>query len=332
LTPPPSRLRRFGRILGRIAFGLALLTGTALVATAMTVQLAGVTRTLALLALAIGAALALGLRVRTRRAGWAGFLLILAAATAWYGTVRPSAERAWAPDVARGVTADIDGAKVTLHDVRNFRWRDEDHATEAWETRTYDLTRLDSIDMLTSVWDNPDIAHLLVSFGFTTGDHVVFSVEIRREQGEAFSNIGGLFRQFEQVLIAADEEDIVKLRTNYRQEDVRLFPVKLDKDKMRALFLGYATLGNDLAREPAFYNTITANCTSTVYRLAQGVTGDLPLDIRLLKTGRLPEYLQELGGLKGDMPMAERRAEAAITARAQAAAPGADFSAEIRVR
>mgnify|MGYP002140437302 CR=1 FL=1 len=159
--------------------------------------------------------------------------------------------------------------------------------------------RLDSLDMFTSVWSRPDIAHLLVSFGFSSGQHVVFSVEIRRENGEEFNEIGGFFRQFEQVLIAATEEDIVKLRTTYRKEDVGLYPLKLRPEMMRGIFMSYVSLGNELAAKPVFYNTVTGNCASTVYRIAEPITGKLPFDMRLLKTGGLPEYLDELGALDG---------------------------------
>ena len=145
-----------------------------------------------------------------------------------------------------------------------------------------------------------------------------------------FSTVGGFFRQFELVLIAADERDVVRLRTNLRREDVRLFPVKLKPEQMRILLISYLDLGNSLADQPQFYNTVTANCTSTVYRLVQTIKPDMPLDIRLLLSGRLPEYINELGGLQGDLPMDQRRLAAAITAKAQGIGPDQDYSALIR--
>ena len=54
-------------------------------------------------------------------------------------------------------------------------------------------------------------------FGFTNGDYVCFSIETRKEKGEDYSAVKGLFRQFELVYVAADERDLVRLRTNYRQ-------------------------------------------------------------------------------------------------------------------
>ena len=96
--------------------------------------------------------------------------------------------------------------------------------------------------------------------------------------------------------------------------------------------MSYVSLGNELAAKPVFYNTVTGNCASTVYRIAEPITGKLPFDMRLLKTGGLPEYLDELGALDGNISMAERRKMATITARAQALPEGADFSVGIRTR
>lgn len=332
LDDPKSAPRPLGRIAGHVFFGLVLLAATAWSETALYVQLTGATRILALaaLALALAASGGLFLRFRQRGAGWAALALTAAAVGLWYGTIQPRQDRDWAADVAHGVSPTVSGDSVTLNYVRNFRWKDDQTANAAWETRRYDLGKLSGIDVLTSVWGNPDIAHLLVSFGFADGQHVVFSVEIRREANESYSVLGGFFRQFEMVLIAADEADIIKLRTNYRNEDVHLYPMNLTKAQMRALFLSYVELGVSLAREPAFYNTITANCTSTVYRLAKVVTPDLPIDMRLLKSGQLPEYLDELGALKGAVPMSERRRASAITALARAAPAGVDFSRAIR--
>jgi hypothetical protein len=299
-------------------------------AAACFVQLVGGPRVVCVLLLAVAALTTLALRIRSRRAGWAGLAIIAFAVGGWYTTIQPSNDRDWAADVARSVTAEIAGDQITLHNIRAFDWQDRDTAEEHWVTRHYDLTKLDSIDMFTSVWDNPDIAHLLVSFGFTDGQRVAFSVEIRREVDEEFEILGGFFRKFELVLIAAEESDIVKLRTNHRGEDVRIFPVKLDPARKREMFLTYLAFGNMLAENPAFYNAITDNCTTTVYQLATLIQPDMPLDIRLVKSGLLPEYLADLGGLVEDIAMDERRRRAAITERATLAPSTADFSAWIR--
>lgn len=262
--------------------------------------------------------------------GWPALALLIAATLIWFLTLRPRLDRDWAPDVAHLVTGTGAGNLVTLHNIRAFHWQDRDHAREDWQSETFDLDQLAGADMVTSVWGNPKIAHLLVSFHFTTGQRVVFSVEIRREQGEAFSSIGGFFRQFELALIAAREDDIIRLRTNHRNEDVRLYPLRLTPDQLRPVFLAYVDLGNRIAQRPAFYNTVTSNCTTVVWQLIRVLKPDLRLHRSLLLSGLLPDWLHRLGVLEGAGNLADLREAARISAKAQAVPEGADFSRAIR--
>ena len=75
---------------------------------------------------------------------------------------------------------------------------------------------------------------------------------------------------------------MVRVRTNMRHEDVHIFPVALPADKQRDLFLQFVGLGNQLAEKAKFYNTITANCTSTVFLLVRTFQPNLPLDRRII--------------------------------------------------
>lgn len=320
------------RLFSNVLFALIVLFGAAWAATALWLHLTGAMRLAALGVLALAAAAAFLARKRRRRAGWAVLALAALAVASWYQTITPRADRDWAVDVSRGVTARISGDTVTLDNLRDFDWSSADEATPRWITRRLDLNQLDTVDMITSVWDNPDIAHLLVSFGFRTGEHVVFSVEIRREEGEEFNEIGGFFRQFELVLIAATERDILRLRTDLRREEVRMYPVLLSPEQRRTLFLSYVGLAQQLERQPRFYNTLTANCTTVVYGLALGLKSDLPLSDKLILSGRLPEYLEALHVLGGEGTMAERRAAALLRPGAEARHPGLGYSAAIRLK
>lgn len=329
-TPSPTPLRRHWRGLGHLGFILLLALGTAWAATALYIQLHGWVQIAAFVALGFAVLAVLILRFGKRRLGWAGFAIVALAIGGWYQTIHPRQDRDWAPDVAHRVSGTVAADLLTLNNVRNFDWISDLEAIPRWESCSYDLSQLETVDMITSTWGDPNIAHLIVSFGFQSGEHVAFSVEIRKEKGESFSSLGGFFRQFELVLIAADEADVVKVRTNFRGEDVHLFPVKLDAAQRRALLLRYVAFGNQLADAPVFYNTVTANCASTVYNLVQVIKPDMPLDSRLLFSGQLPEYIDELGGLPGDMPMDQRRKLAEISALALTWQPGQNFSALIR--
>lgn len=272
----------------------------------------------------------------------AGGVVAMLALLAWWVTIAPQAERQWAADVAHLVEIEADPAQpsvVQLRNVRNFSWRSDTDFTPRWETRSYDLDQLDSVDMVLSYWMGPAIAHTLVSFGFQDGQHVVFSIEIRKEAHEQFDALAGFFKQYEMALVAADERDILAVRSNVRGEQLHLYRVNMQPEQMRALFLAYAQQAGQLAFAPRFYHTLTANCTTIVWQLARRIGQELPTDWRLLASGYLPEYLRDVGGLYAMQPLETLRAAGHLNARAQSwqppadagdAAASADFSRHLR--
>ena len=120
------------------------------------------------------------------------------------------------------------------------------------------------------------------------------------------------------------------MRTNVRGEDVFLYRVKMAPEAMRALLLAYVAEADALRRQPRFYDTLFANCTTIVYEMAQRIVGGLPLDWRLLASGYLPEYLRDVGGLVPGYDLETLRAAGRITLRAKAADADPQFSTAIR--
>jgi hypothetical protein len=231
-----------------------------------------------------------------------GFLLLCAALLVWWFLQKPSHERPWADDVARLLTAQVDGSVVTLSNVRDFEWRTETDYTARWETRQYDLDTLQSADLVLSYWMGPAIAHTLVSFGFADGRYLTFSSEIRKEKGEAFSAWKGFFRQYEAVMIAAQESDIIRVRSEVRGEQVYMYRLAIPPEQLRTLFLAYVDEARRIEKTPEFYNTLTSNCTTVVFQIAKQIQPDLPLDYRLLLSGYFAEYAHDQGGLVAGVP------------------------------
>lgn len=258
------------------------------------------------------------------------YLVLYALLLLWWGGIAPSNLRDWADDVSRPLTGRIEGNQVVLDNVRDFAWRTDTDYDAHWETRRYDLDRLVTADAVLSYWGSQAIAHAMISFGFDDGRHLVFSVEIRKRRGQKFSSIGGFFKNFESILIASPESDIVRVRTNVRGEDDYLYPLSMSRDAMRALFLSYTATANRLVDHPEFYNTITSNCTTMVYRMARQLDPGLPWDARLLVTGYLPGYLYKIGALDHRLTLDEWNRRARITERARASKAVGNFSAAIR--
>ena len=118
----------------------------------------------------------------------------------WWLTLRPSNDRAWQPDVAETPWAEVDGDRVTLHNVRNCEYRTATDFTPRWETRTVDLAQLTGLDLAIDYWGSEWMAHPIASFQFADAPPVCFSIETRKEVGERYSAIGGFYRQFELVV------------------------------------------------------------------------------------------------------------------------------------
>jgi hypothetical protein len=267
---------------------------------------------------------------KSGRASWTALAMMILAIALWWSMIQPRQDRAWAAPVAHGVEGRREGQEVTLTHVRDFRWRTRDEAVERWITTTVDLDQLVSVDFVRTVWASPHIAHTMISYGFADGQYLAFSAEIRREDHEAFSELGGFFKQFELVLIGATEQDIIRLRTHARGEDVSLYRLNLTAEQAQALFMSYVDLGNDLAKQPRFYQTVVSNCTTMIWKLARQVKPGLPMDWRVLLSGHSQDYLYDIGAISNDRPLADIKAEAPVTARAQALPDGADYSVGIR--
>jgi hypothetical protein len=262
--------------------------------------------------------------------GFVPFLLVLL----WWLTLAPSNDRNWQPDVAELASAEINGSKIVIHNIRNADYRTELDYTPHWETREYDLNDLRGIDLFVTYWGSPWIAHPIVSFDFGNGKHLAISVETRKEVGEEYSALLGFFRQYELVYVLADERDLIRLRTNYRVgETVYLYRTVATPETARAVLLGYLATVNELAQAPVWYNAITSNCTTGIRIHTAGVAGTTPAewDWRLLLNGKADEYAYEHGRLAGGLPFDALKSQAVINDVARPADQAADFSRIIRI-
>jgi hypothetical protein len=246
----------------------------------------------------------------------------------WWEALQPSNDRAWADDVARTASGTVQGDRLVVRNVRDFLWRSDTDFDVRWETRNYDLTELSNLDLIMSYWAGESIAHAIVSFGFSDGQHLAFSIEIRKEKTEAYSALAGFFRAYELSFVAADERDVIGVRTNVRDEDVRIYRTRMTPAQARALLLEYIAEANDLARTPRFYNSLTTNCTTQIFRMVRTLQPGLPLDFRILLAGYVPDYVYDHGGLNTSVPFEALRQRSHLRGKASSTDP--DFSRKIR--
>jgi hypothetical protein len=261
------------------------------------------------------------------------FAVLFALLLASWNALLPSNDRDWQPENAVPAYASIDGNRITLHNIRNFDYRSETDSTPRYYDRTFDLQQLDSVDLFTVYWMGPAIAHVFVSFGFTDGNHVAISIEARRERTDTYSSLKGFFRQYELYYAVGDERDIVRLRTNYRHnpvEDVYLYRVQSDAADRQRLFLEYLRRLNALRDQAQWYNTLTTNCTNTIWMISRVNPQHARYSWKILLSGHVPELLYEEQRLDTRLPFEDLRQRAHINELAHAADQAVDFSQRIR--
>jgi len=279
--------------------------------------------------LGLGSMAALFTRHRVK--GAVCFALAFGGLLIWWSAIAPPDHGDWAPEVARQTTGTLRGDVLTLSDVREFEWRSESDFDERWHERSYDLSKLKSVDLFLSYWGGPQMAHLIMSFGFDGGEQLAWSIEVRRKKNGQYSPIADAFKTDTVVYLATSERDTVRLRTNVRGEDVRLYRLRMPPEQGRALLLRYVEEANALSAKPAFYNSITTNCTTAVAKMIRAAGDNLPFDWRLIINGYLPGYLYDHGAVVTTIPLSQVTALARIDDRAKGADRSPEFSRLIRI-
>ena len=104
---------------------------------------------------------------------------------------------------------------------------------------------------------------------------------------EGFDPLASLFKKYELIYVVGEERDIVGVRTNFRDEDVYVYRLRLPAENARQLFLVYLARINQLADRPEFYHLLSNSCTVNIVRFANLVGSQRRL--------RFPALSQRLG-------------------------------------
>jgi hypothetical protein len=275
------------------------------------------------------AAVTFWVRPWSRKLG--AFLVFFLPVLAWFWTLTPKQQADWQSDVAKTPWVDLKGDLAVFHNIRNFDYTSESEYQVHYYDQTYDLSKLRSVDLFLSYWGSPHIAHTILSFGFDGDRYLAVSVETRKQRGQSYSAVRGLFRAYELIYILGDERDLVRLRTNFRKEDVYLYRLTIPPENARFLLMNYIKAVNRLAERPQFYNALIDNCTTNILVNTRAYSlGSLPLSWKFLATGHVDEICYERGALNQALPFPELKRLSYINPAAQAADRAEDFSLRIR--
>lgn len=249
----------------------------------------------------------------------------------WWHTIQPTNDKDWAVDVAQISHGTIQDGTLTMYNVRNFNYMADGTPILKWETRTYDLGNLQGLDIFLSYWASEHIAHTILSWDFGDDEHLAISIETRKDNTQQYSAIKGFFKQFGLSYVAATEQDIIRLRTNFRKERVYLYELLGTSEQARNLLEEYLKEMNLLVDEPKFYNALTRNCTTTIRIHVNAVRTDAPppIDWRLVLSGHGDELLYDRGAVVQTLPFTELRQLSRIDLAAKEY-KGTDYSHFIR--
>jgi len=222
--------------------------------------------------------------------------------------------------------------EITIKNIRNINYHTTSDYDLAYYDRTINIDDLESVWYLVEPFGRFGAAHTLVSFGLSDGTYISISVEIRKEKGEDFSVIQGLLRKYEILYVIADESDVIKLRTNYRKDVVRLYPIKTEKEIIQSVFLSMLERADELTRVPELYNTAVNNCTTNIVKHARKFSyKDIPwYDLRYFMPENSDEVAYELGMIDTELSLKDARIKFDITEKAQNCSENEDFSTCIR--
>jgi hypothetical protein len=271
-----------------------------------------------------------------RRIAKLGALALAIAAIVEAGVVsmsRPRTDRPWVPQQAIMARADVRGDSVIVHRLRNFSYTAEEEFSPAYEDRGYDLDKLESVWFIVTPfsrqWRGP--AHTFVSFGFADSQYVAISVEARRERGETYSPLSGLFRHFELMYVIGDERDLIGSRAAFGDYDVYVYPIRASRERIRALFVEMLDRSNALASNPEFYNTLTNNCTTNVVdHVNHIVPRAIPHGFKTALPGYADEVAFSLGLIDNATSLDDARRRFRVNEQARRYATAPDFSRRIR--
>ncbi len=264
----------------------------------------------------------------------AGIVILLAAVFGYvHMTTSPSNDRTWTTDQAVLSYADIRDNMISIHNIRNFTYASTTSYTPNYYDKTFDINKLVKVWYVVEPFSGiPGSAHTFLSFEFENNEFVSISIEIRKEKGESFSPIKGLFNQYELMYVIADERDVIKLRSNYRKDKVYVYPINASVEKERALFLDMIHRANGLKEHPEFYNTLTNTCTTNIAEHINKITPhSVPLlSLRILFPANSDKLAYDLGLIDTDLSFADARARYYINDKAIKYADNPNFSVRIR--
>ncbi len=248
-------------------------------------------------------------------------------------STEPRNDRDWNNDQKVLPYAEINNNIVNIYNIRNFKYASTTEYIENYYDASFDINKLKRVWYVVEPFSGMyGSAHTLMSFEFEDNRFVAISVEIRKEKGESFDALKGLFNSYELMYVIADEKDVIQLRSNHRKDTVYVYPIKTTQEKAQKMFIDMVKRANDLREKPEFYNTLTNTCTTNIVKHMLDVSEHKVSlwDPRILLPAYSDSLAYKLGLIDTDLSFDDARTYYRINERALKYANSDDFSVKIR--
>ncbi len=231
-------------------------------------------------------------------------LFIILIAALFFFSRQAKIDREWVEELSKMPKFSQTERGYHIKNLRQWDFRLAGPLTKQWsETHIYP-NDLSAVWYFLEPFENNDMfAHTYLSFVFTTengnSQTISVSVEARREDGENYSALRGIFRKFELLYVWSTEKDIHTKIAIHRDDQLYAYQLNLSKEHMIAIFEHFIKRTNDLKDNPRFYNTLFSNCTNELAKAVNDAFPKaLPWNISWITTGRAAHWLIELGYIK----------------------------------
>jgi hypothetical protein len=269
-----------------------------------------------------------------------GALVVVVLALAYiFVLVRPSNDRVWEYGMTTLPDISISGGTVSVRNLRDFDWSADGPVSSNYVDRTFALERITRVWFIEEPFTVPPfngfegVAHTYFVFDFQDQPPVAISVEARRERGETYDVVRGLFNQYELIYIWGTERDLTGSRAVLEKNRLYMYPLSIPNDAAQQLFKNLAEASQHLETQPRFYNSLTSNCTNELAKAANMVKpGAIPPNIALVLPGYADKVLYDLGFIPHDLPLADVRRKYFISDTVAATYEQPDFSSLLRAR
>jgi len=236
--------------------------------------------------------------------------------TAFFVSLKtPRHDRNWEDDSKILPHITISTSTVAVGNIRDWRYEKDKVVSMDYYDDTFDLEKIKGGKLLFNpfgAWEG--VGHAFLVFEFEDGKTISISIEARREKGEVYQAIKkGLFNKYEVWYAFGSVEDFETRRAIYHNEDLYEYPLLIATTTAKAIFVDLATAAASLETKPAFYNTITSNCTNLLADSANRVNkGSIPWNKARIFTGYADNQLYDLGLIRNDKSFEEIYKEARI--------------------